>query len=500
LPPRKCVWFFYWLNLRSDEGSAESVSTTSLVCITYHEINYEVIVKIATLILAAGYGTRMKSDLPKVLHPVAGRPMVEWAVKTAEQVSERRPVVVVGYGKEQVQDLLGDRTDYAEQAQLLGTGHAVMQAEATLRGQADAVVVFYADMPLLQASTLYKLIELFKIGREQADLAIAMLTIERADSQGFGRVVRNAHGEIQAIVEEVDCTPEQKSITELNPGIYCFDGKWLWENLSKIPVSRKGEYYLTDMVGIAVAQNRKVVTCPAPATEVDGINNRVHLAQATEMMRLRIVEQHMLNGVTIVDPRTTYIDDTVEIGSDTTILPGCLVEGKTQIGRHTVIGPYSRVIDCVIGDYCEVTYSMIEQARLDAHANIGPFGRLRPGAHLGEGVHMGNFGEVKNSYLGPGTKMGHFSYIGDSQIGENVTLAAGTITCNFDGKQKNRTTIGKDAFIGSDTMLVAPVTIGEGARTGAGSVVTRDVPPHTLAYGVPARVHSQPDAATETKE
>jgi bifunctional UDP-N-acetylglucosamine pyrophosphorylase/glucosamine-1-phosphate N-acetyltransferase len=167
------------------------------------------------------------------------------------------------------------------------------------------------------------------------------------------------------------------------------------------------------------------------------------------------------------------------------------LEGKTQIGRHAVIGPYSRVIDCVIGDHCEVTYSVITQARLDIHANIGPFGRLRPGAHLGEGVHMGNFGEVKNSYLGPGTKMGHFSYIGDSQIGENVTIAAGTITCNFDGKQKNKTTIGKDAFIGSDTMLVAPVTIGEGARTGAGSVVTRDVPPHTLVYGVPARVHKQ---------
>jgi bifunctional UDP-N-acetylglucosamine pyrophosphorylase / glucosamine-1-phosphate N-acetyltransferase len=457
-------------------------------------------VNVATVILAAGYGTRMKSDIPKVLHLVAGRPMVDWAVRTAEQISHRKPVLVVGYGKEQVQALIGERADYAEQAQLLGTGHAVMQAEAILRNQADIVIVYYADMPLLQDSTLNDLLQLFKEQRSDPRLAIAMLTVERADSQGFGRVVRNPQGDIQAIVEEVDCTPEQKRITELNPGIYCFDAAWLWENLANIPLSRKGEYYLTDMVGIAGAQGRTVVTCPAPTSEVDGINNRVHLAQASAVMRQRILERHMLNGVTILDPQTTYIDDTVQIGSDTTILPGCLLEGQTQIGHHSVIGPNSRVTNCDIGNHCRVTYSVMEGARMDDHVDIGPFGRLRPGAHLGEGVHMGNFGEIKNSYLGPGAKMGHFSYIGDSQVGENATIAAGTITCNFDGKHKNKTIIGKDAFIGSDTLLVAPVTIGEGAQTGAGSVVTKDVPPHTLVYGVPARPHGQLDPTTETKE
>jgi bifunctional UDP-N-acetylglucosamine pyrophosphorylase/glucosamine-1-phosphate N-acetyltransferase len=444
-------------------------------------------VKIASVILAAGYGTRMKSDLPKVLHPVAGRPMVEWAVRTAEQLSDLRPVVVVGHGKEQVQALLQDRVLYAEQLQLLGTGHALMQATALLRGKADTVIVFYADMPLLQAETVQGLIDLYWAQQAQKKLALAMLTVERTDSQGFGRVVRDGNGVFQAIVEEVDCTPEQKLIRELNPGIYCFNAEWLWENLANLTPSRKGEYYLTDMPGMAVRQGFEVATLQAPLDDVDGINTRVHLAQAAAIMRRRILERHMLNGVTIVDPQTTYIDDTVEIEQDATILPGCLLEGATQIGQHAVIGPYSRITDCVIGDFCRVAYSVIERARMDAHADIGPFSRLRPGAHLGEGVHMGNFGEVKNSYLAPGVKMGHFSYVGDAQVGENVTIGAGTITCNFDGWRKNQTVIGKDAFIGSDTLLVAPVTVGEGAHTGAGSVVTRDVPPQMLVYGVPAR-------------
>lgn len=442
---------------------------------------------IATLILAAGYGTRMKSELPKVLHPVAGRPMIEWAVQTAERVGERRPVVVVGHGREHVQALLQDRVDYVEQKQLLGTGHAVMQASALLRGQSESVIVFYADMPLLQASTLRNLTDLYTEHAQNPNLAFAMLTIERADSQGFGRVVRNHAGEIQEIVEEVDCTPAQKLIRELNPGIYCFKSAWLWDNIVKIPISRKGEYYLTDMVGIAVAQGCKVLTQRAPVDDVNGINTRVQLAHASDILRQRILQKQMLNGVTIVDPRTTYIDDTVEIGADTTILPGTVLQGRTTIGQFSVIGPYSQISDSQIGNHCRVTYSVIEQSRLDDHADIGPFGRLRPGAHLGEGVHMGSFGEVKNSYLAPGAKMGHFSYIGDAQVGENAMIAAGTITCNFDGQHKHKTVIGQNAFIGSDTLLVAPVTVGDGAKTGAGSVVTRDVPANTLVYGVPAK-------------
>ena len=452
--------------------------------------------RIVNIILAAGFGTRMKSELPKVMHPLLGRPMIEWSVRAASLVGERRPVIVVGHGRELVQDHLGVRVEYAVQDDLLGTGHAVRQAESLVRGHADAVIVMYADMPLLRGATLKELAELFhQAHSNDARVAMAMLTVLRDDPQGFGRVVRDASGAIQAIVEEVDCTPEQKQIRELNPGIYCFDAEWLWENLAIVPLSAKGEYYLTDLVGIAVEQGRRIVTRSAPVDEVDGINTRVHLAQAMDVLRQRILERHMLGGVTIVDPNNTYIEDTVEIGQDTTIWPGCLLQGTTTIGTHTSIGPHSQVRDSQIGNGCRVVYSMLEEAKMDDDAEIGPFGHLRRGAHLAEGVHMGNFGEVKNSYLGPGVKMGHFSYIGDAQIESNVNIGAGTITCNFDGERKHKTQIGKDAFIGSDTLLVAPVKLGARARTGAGAVVTRDVPDDTLVYGVPARPAAQNDQA-----
>lgn len=437
-----------------------------------------------------------------MMHPVMGRPMIEWAVRTAQVVSQLPPVVVVGHQRELIQQLLGTQVRYAIQAEMLGTGHAVMQAADLLRGQADVVLVTYGDMPLLQGETLQKLLDLFIHFRnnEQAAPAIAMLTIERDDAQGFGRILRNAAGEIQGIVEEADCTPEQKLIRELNPGIYCFDGAWLWQNLAKIPVSPKGEYYLTDMVGIAVAQGRRVVTMFGPLSDVDGINTRIHLANATAVMRHRILEKHMLAGVTVVDPATTYIEAAVTIGTDTTILPGTILQGSTTIGKHSLIGPHAQIIDCQIGNGCRVVYSVLEQAQMDDHSEIGPFGHLRKGAHLGDGVHMGNFGEVKNSYLGPGTKMGHFSYIGDTHIEGKVNIGAGSITCNYDGVNKYKTQIGQGAFLGSDTLLVAPVTIGAGAITGAGSVVTKDVAPGTLVYGVPARPAQVATAAPGASE
>ena len=447
--------------------------------------------KIVNVILAAGYGTRMKSDLPKMMHPVVGRPMVDWAVRTAEAVSQLRPVVVVGHKRELISALLGERADYAVQHELLGTGHAVMQAAPLLTGKADVVLVTYGDMPLLRQETLRALLALF-LTQQDATITdnspvIAMLTVTRDDPQGFGRVVRNQQGEIQAIVEEVDCTPAQKAIRELNPGIYCFAAGWLWENLSKIQLSAKGEYYLTDMVGIAVDQGRRVVTMAAPVADVDGINTRVQLAQATQVMRQRILEEHMLAGVTIVDPSATLIEADVEIGQDTTILPGTMLQGKTLVGQHTSIGPHTQIVNSVVGSHCRVTYSVLEDARMEDHCQIGPFGHLRKGAHLAAGVHMGNFGEVKNSYLGPDVKMGHFSYIGDSQVAQNVNIGAGTITCNYDGVNKHQTIIEQDVFIGSGTLLVAPLHIGANAATGAGAVVTRDVPPDTLVYGVPAR-------------
>ncbi len=314
-----------------------------------------------------------------------------------------------------------------------------------------------------------------------------MLTVTRDDPQGFGRIVRDESGEIAAIVEEPDCTPEQLAIRELNPGVYCFDAAWLWDNLSKLAVSSKGEYYLTDMVGLGVQQGKRIVSLDAPPDDLNGVNTRVHLAEATAALRQRILERHMMNGVTIVDPGSTLIDDAVSIGQDTVILPGTILQGATTIGLDASIGPNSQIVDSEIGDNCRVTYSVIEQAIMERGSEIGPFGHLRKGAHLGEGAHMGNFGEVKNSYLSPGVKMGHFSYLGDTTVEADVNIGAGTITCNYDGRQKHPTHIGAGAFIGSGTMLVAPLDIGEGAETGAGSVVTRDVAPRQLVYGVPAK-------------
>lgn len=446
--------------------------------------------KTSAVILAAGYGTRMKSELPKVMHPLLGRPLIDWAVRAAAPLVDTPPVVVVGHGQELVRAFLGQRAVYAEQQQLLGTGHAVLQALPQLGNNIDAVLVTYADMPLLTSTTLRKLLDLYTAHRQEGALALAMLTFTRDNPQGFGRIARRSDGSVAAIVEEVDCTPEQLLIRELNPGIYCFDAAWLRHNLPAVPKSAKGEYYLTDLVAMAAAQGRSIVTADAPLDDFYGINNRVHLAEAETILRRRVAERHMLAGVTIVDPATTYIEDTVEIGADTTIWPGCVLRGATRIGKRCTIGPYSQLDDTVLADDCRALYSVLEQARMDAHAEIGPFGHLRKGAHLGEHVHMGNFGEVKDSYLGPGAKMGHFSYIGNAQVGANANIGAGTITCNYDGVHKSKTVIGDNAFIGSDTMLVAPVTIGEGARTGAGAVVTRDVPAHNTAYGVPARVHA----------
>ena len=430
----------------------------------------------------------MKSDLPKVMHPLLGKPMVAWSVEMAEAVGSRKPVVVVGHGQDQVRNALGDRVDYVTQPERLGTGHAVMQAQSALAGQSDLVVVTYGDMPLLRAETIAGLVHTFK--HETANAvrpAIAMLTVVREDAQGFGRIVRNDDGRVSRIVEEVDCTPQELAIRELNPGIYCFDAAWLWDNLSHIPLSAKGEYYLTDMVGLAVEQGRPVVTMLALPEEVYGINTRVHLADAVQLLTRRILEGHMLNGVTIVDPGATYIDAEVEIGRDTVVWPGTVLQGTTSIGAHAEIGPHTQIVDSRVGDRCRVTYSVVEHAIMEDDSEIGPFGHLRSGAHLGAGVHMGNFGEVKNSYLGPGSKMGHFSYLGDADVGPGANIGAGAITCNYDGEHKHPTKIGAGAFVGSDTLLVAPVEIGAGARTGAGAVVTRDVPANETVYGVPAR-------------
>ncbi|MBI3362160.1 MAG: bifunctional UDP-N-acetylglucosamine diphosphorylase/glucosamine-1-phosphate N-acetyltransferase GlmU [Chloroflexi bacterium] len=440
---------------------------------------------LAAIVLAAGQGTRMKSNLPKVLHPLGGQPLVLYSVETALALSDWPPVVVVGVGADEVRQTIGDRAEFVTQAEQLGTGHAVRQAEATLKGKADRVIVFYADMPLLRAETLRVLVE------TQARNAgpLAMLTALGDDARGFGRVLRDEAGHVTGIVEEEQATPAQLALRELNVGAYCFEAEWLWKTLPQLPLTPQGEYYLTDIVGLAVAQGLPVASAAVDdPDEIIGVNTRVHLAELETALRRRINRNWMENGVTLIDPAATYIAPAATIGRDTTLLPNTHLEGSTTVGENCVIGPNTIIRDTTIGNHCEIECSVLEGAVVEDEVEIGPFAHLRTGAHLARGAHMGNFGEVKNSYLGPGVKIGHFSYIGDATLGAEVNVGAGTITCNFDGVRKNRTEIGAGAFIGSDTMLVAPVRLGANSRTGAGSVVTRDVPEDSLAVGVPARV------------
>jgi bifunctional UDP-N-acetylglucosamine pyrophosphorylase/glucosamine-1-phosphate N-acetyltransferase len=441
--------------------------------------------KLSTVILAAGLGTRMKSGLPKVLHHLVGKPMAWYTLQAVGQVSQEKPIMVVGHAADQVRESLGDAADYALQEPLFGTGHAVMQAEAKLLGKSDLLLVTYADMPLLRGETLVGLVELAKSHNEP----ISMLTVTSEETRGFGRILRDADGKVREIIEEAEASPEQLQIHELNPGVYCFRTAWLWPALKRIRLSSKGEYYLTDLVSMAAAEGHRIYSLPVnDPNEVIGINTRVHLAQAEALIRQRINQNWMLAGVSMIDPGSIYIEPEVTLGQDTILWPGTYLHGSTQIGKNCVIGPNTIIKDTQVGDDCTLLASMLEGALLEDHVEMGPYCHLRKGAHLCKGVHMGNFGEVKNSTLGEGAKMGHFSYLGDTLVGADVNIGAGTITCNFDGTQKFPTEIGEGAFIGSDTMLVAPVKVGAGARTGAGSVVTKDVPANTLALGVPARI------------
>lgn len=444
---------------------------------------------LAVVILAAGEGTRMKSNLPKVLHSLAGRSLVAHSLETARELTDRPPVLIVGHGAQAVKEAVDGEVTYVHQAEQLGTGHAVLQTRDELRGKADLVLVTYADMPLLTAGTLGRLVE----RQRENSGPITMLALVREDPHGFGRVVRDESGVVAGIVEEAVATPEQLAIRELNAGVYCFDADWLWDHVGDISLSLpKEEYYLTDLIGMAVKEGLKVeaVMTDDPA-EALGINTRVRLAEAERVLRRRINERWMMDGVTMVDPATTYIEPGVTIGADTTIWPNTHLRGETIVGENCSIGPNTIIEDCRIGDHCQVLASVLEQAVMEDRSDIGPFGHLRRGARLCEGAHVGNFGELKESTLGPGAKMGHFSYLGDAEVGAGANIGAGTITCNYDGERKYRTVIEEGAFVGSDTMLVAPVRVGKGAKTGAGAVVTHDVPDGALAYGVPARLHDQ---------
>jgi bifunctional UDP-N-acetylglucosamine pyrophosphorylase / glucosamine-1-phosphate N-acetyltransferase len=436
------------------------------------------------VILAAGQGTRMKSDRPKVLHQIAGRPMVQYAVEAAYSIGSRRPIVVIGYGAEQVQSAIGERADTVLQVPQLGTGHAVLQARAKIDPAAETVLVLYGDTPLLSAATIQRLLD----SHRAAQAVLSLITFTPSDPALYGRIVRDADGRVADIVEYKEATPEQRALREVNSGIFCYQTRWLLAQLERLqPHAGHGEYYLTDLVSIAAQENARTATCSCAEAEVLGINDRAQLAAAERLMREKINTRLMLSGVTLIDPANTYIEAGVTVGPDTLIYPGTHLSGRTTVGRECTIGPNTIVKDSAIGQRVEIVASLIEGATIEDDVDIGPFSHLRKGAYLCAGVHIGNFAEVKDSRLGPGTKQGHFSYLGNATIGANVNIGAGTITCNYDGQHKHPTSIGDNTFIGSDTMLVAPVNIGHDAKTGAGSVVTHDVADHELVYGVPAR-------------
>ena len=438
-----------------------------------------------SVILAAGLGTRMKSSRPKVLHPLCGLPLIAYSVDACRQATGSEPIVVIPLDAEEIRRACGPGVEFVEQENPLGTGHALMQAAGRLPGRSELVLATSADMPLLRAETLADLVE---HGRRHPG-PITLLTAISPVSRGFGRLLRDEGGGIVGILEEAHADEKQKAIEELNVGAYVFRSDWLWEQLPRLPRSAKGEYYLTDLVAIAARAGEPIEAVQvADLDEIIGINTREHLAEAEAALRRRINRHWLESGVSLQDPATTYIGPRVILGVETFIGANTHLEGTTSIGEACRLGPNTIVRDSRIGARCEIEMSVLESAVLEDEVSVGPFAHLRRGAYLCQGVHMGNFGEVKDSRLEAGVKMGHFSYIGDASIGENVNIGAGTITCNFDGERKQRTEIGDGAFIGSDTMLVAPVRVGRGSRTGAGSVVTRDVPDGSVAVGVPARV------------
>lgn len=441
--------------------------------------------KIASIILAAGQSKRMVSDTPKVVHKLNGKALIQYAIEAAAGAVTEKPVVVTGNAAELVQEEVGEKAFFAFQQERLGTAHAVLTAEFAVNKDTDLVLVTSADMPLLTTETLTALVKAQKLNLTGP---LTLLTVHSKNPRGFGRILRDTDGSVTCIVEEALATPEQLAIDELNVGVYCFNNYWLWDALRQIKLSPKGEYYLTDIVELVVKSGLKVnALVLEDEEEALGINNRIHLAEAERIVRRRINEKWMLAGVTMLDPNLVYIEEGVQIGKDTTLLPGTYLKGNTVIGERCTLGPNTIVQSSQIGNDVEIGPALIEKAIIEDCVDMTTFCHLRSGAHLGKGVHMGNFGEVKDSYLAPGVKMGHFSYIGNAKIGENVNIGAGTITCNYDGVHKNPTEIGENTFIGSDTMLVAPLKIGKNAKTAAGAVVTHDIPDGVVVAGVPAR-------------
>ncbi len=436
---------------------------------------------LAGIVLAAGKGTRMKSELPKGLHAVGGLPMVELVGRAMKEAGVVRPILVIGHGGDAIREALGESYVYAWQHEQKGTGHAARMGADALEAFDGPVLIAPGDAPLLEAETLRGLAEHHT--RSEAACTVATTTLE--NPTGYGRVIRDAIGRPTAIVEEKDASLAQREVREVAVSLYCFDARKLIEALPSLSAENaQGEYYLTDLVALLAGRGERVEAFAIEDPEsVMGVNDRWQLAEAEQTLRLRILKSHALNGVTILDPATTYVGPDVRIGADTVLEPSTHLVGEVVVGSNCRLGPCTRIRDTEIGDGCYVYMSYVNGARLGEGVKIGPYANIRPESEIAAGVKIGNFVEIKKSTLGEKTAVSHLTYLGDAIVGAGANIGAGTIACNYDGFSKHRTTIGDGAFVGSNSTLVAPVTIGEGAIVGAGSVITQDVPSDALAIG-----------------
>ncbi|MEG7381776.1 bifunctional UDP-N-acetylglucosamine diphosphorylase/glucosamine-1-phosphate N-acetyltransferase GlmU [Bacillus subtilis] len=431
------------------------------------------------VVLAAGQGTRMKSKLYKVLHPVCGKPMAEHVVDEALKLSLSKLVTIVGHGAEEVKKQLGDKSEYALQAEQLGTAHAVKQAQPFLADEKGVTIVICGDTPLLTAETMEQMLK----EHTQREAKATILTAVAEDPTGYGRIIRSENGAVQKIVEHKDASEEERLVTEINTGTYCFDNEALFRAIDQVSNDNaQGEYYLPDVIEILKNEGETVAAYQTGNfQETLGVNDRVALSQAEQFMKERINKRHMQNGVTLIDPKNTYISPDAVIGSDTVIYPGTVIKGEVQIGEDTIIGPHTEIMNSSIGSRTVIKQSVVNHSQVGNDVNIGPFAHIRPDSVIGNEVKIGNFVEIKKTQFGDRSKASHLSYVGDAEVGTDVNLGCGSITVNYDGKNKYLTKIEDGAFIGCNSNLVAPVTVGEGAYVAAGSTVTEDVPGKALA-------------------